>query len=143
MRVIPRTHKTSFLAQRETYGRDNMLSRGQEIAVDVDENLAVDLVLRPGEMSLHHVLIVHGSQANVSDRPRIGLAIRYITPDVIQDGSQRQFAQLVRGKDHYGHFEIVEPPREGVVNRDLQEEALRRVLSNILPQNSGPEKTAR
>src|SRR5215469_6096285 len=49
MRVIPGTHRTSFLSQRETYGRENMLSRGQEIAVEVDEGLAVDLVLRAGE----------------------------------------------------------------------------------------------
>jgi chlorinating enzyme len=137
MRVIPGTHKTPYLAQRETYAQDNMLSRGQEIAVKVDETQAVDLILRPGEMSLHHVLIVHGSQANNSDFPRIGIAIRYISPDVVQDSRERQFAQLVRGEDRYGHFEIVDPPREGIVDREIQEEALRRVLSNILPQDSG------
>ncbi|HZP00733.1 MAG TPA: hypothetical protein VFD30_10600, partial [Terriglobia bacterium] len=59
------------------------------------------------------------------------------SPDVVQDSRERQFAQLVRGEDRYGHFEIVSPPREGIVNREIQEEALRRVLSNILPQGSG------
>jgi ectoine hydroxylase-related dioxygenase (phytanoyl-CoA dioxygenase family) len=73
MRVVPGTHKTPQLPQRETYGADNMLSRGQEIAVDVDEAQAVDLALRPGEFSLHHVAIVHGSGPNISDVPRSGL----------------------------------------------------------------------
>src|SRR5689334_4700247 len=58
MRVIPGTHKRLNLPQRDTFARENMLSRGQEIAVEVDERQAVDLVLRPGEFSLHHVGIV-------------------------------------------------------------------------------------
>lgn len=136
LRVIPKTHKSSFLSQRETYDRDNMLSRGQEVAVEVDDSLAVDLVLRPGEMSLHHVVIVHGSKANTSEMPRIGIAIRYTSPDVVQEAPERQIVQLVRGKDRYGHFDIVEPPREGVVNHELQAEALRRVLVNVLPADS-------
>jgi ectoine hydroxylase-related dioxygenase (phytanoyl-CoA dioxygenase family) len=140
LRVIPRTHKTSFLSQRETYARDNMLSRGQEIAVEVDESLAVDLVLRPGEMSLHHVAIVHGSKANTSEMPRIGIAIRFTTPDVVQESPERQIVHLVRGKDRYGHFDIVEPPREGIEGREIQAEALRRVLASILPRDSSPGK---
>ena len=41
-----------------------MLSRGQEIEVEVNEDEAVDIVLQPGEMSLHHVKLIHGSNAN-------------------------------------------------------------------------------
>src|SRR5579862_3508845 len=61
MRVIPGTHRHALLPQRDTYAPDNALSRGQEIAVHVNEDDAVDVCLRPGEMSLHHVGIVHGS----------------------------------------------------------------------------------
>ena len=136
MRAIPRTHKTAFLSQRDTYERDNMLSRGQEIAVEVDESLAVDFVLHPGEMSLHHVAIVHGSKANTSAMPRIGIAIRYTTPEVVQDSPERQIVHLVRGKDRYGHFDVVAPPKEGITTNEIQVEALRRVLSNILPRDS-------
>lgn len=143
MRVIPGTHRSSFLSQRETYARDNMLSRGQEIAVEVNESEAVDLVLQPGEMSLHHGAIVHGSKANTSDRPRIGLAIRYITPDVVQDSRERQMVHLVRGADRYGHFDVVEPPREGVVAHEIQAEALRRSLSNIMPADSSATRMRR
>ena len=64
MRVVPGTHKREVVPHQDTFGAQNMLSRGQEIAVEVDEDHAVDLVLQPGQMSLHHVKIFHGSRQN-------------------------------------------------------------------------------
>ena len=90
---------------------DNLLSRGQEIAVEVDEREAVDMVLEPGEMSLHHVLMVHGSSANPSDDRRIGYAIRYIPTHVRQTRGPRDSATLVRGADTVGHFDLEPRPR--------------------------------
>ena len=29
---------------------------------------------------MHHLWIVHGSRANLSDQPRIGITIRYVAP---------------------------------------------------------------
>lgn len=133
MRVIPETHKMALLPQIETYSPDNALTRGQEIAVEVDEKRAVDIVLRPGQMSLHHVLIVHGSKANTLDKPRIGIAIRYIAPEVKQDG-QRSVAMLVRGEDHYGNFDLIEAPVSGRANSSetIQADAVHRMMKNIL-----------
>ncbi len=112
MRVIPGTHTHSMIPQRETYIPENALSRGQEIAVEVDEKQAVDLNLRPGEMSLHHIWIIHGSNANTSkDTPRIGIAIRYTKPDVVQESPTKPFAMLVRGEDTCGNFDLQPPPR--------------------------------
>src|SRR5436305_125455 len=54
MRVIPGTHGQQ-VQHSDTYAEANMLSRGQEVLVEVDERLAVDIVLEPGEISLHHV----------------------------------------------------------------------------------------
>jgi non-heme Fe2+,alpha-ketoglutarate-dependent halogenase len=138
MRVIPGSHHET-LPQIETYARDNALSRGQEIAVKVDESQAADLVLKPGEMSLHHIGIVHGSNANTSEKPRIGLAVRFITPEVIQDGAARQIALLVRGRDDFGHFDLVDPPKDDVISAedtDLHSESLRRQRLNIMPKGS-------
>jgi non-haem Fe2+, alpha-ketoglutarate-dependent halogenase len=133
MQVMPGTQNVQLL-QKDTYDKNNALSRGQEIALDdVDEANAVSLTLTPGEMSLHHIGIAHGSKANTSDRPRIGIAIRYIAPEVIQEGSERQIVQLVRGKDKYGHFEIVAPPAEGNHSLATWQEARRRILRNIMP----------
>jgi len=139
MRVIPGTHRGNLLPQRETYARDNVLSRGQEIAVEVDESQAVDLVLHPGELSLHHVGIVHGSNKNNSDQPRIGIAVRYITPEVIQDGSARQMVVLVRGEDPFCHFEVINSPADDAISAQddaLHRETLRRLRGNIMPKGS-------
>src|SRR5262249_61981899 len=85
---------------------DNLLSRGQEITVDVDEPRAADLVLRAGEMSLHHVLLVHGSGANPSADRRIGFAIRYVPTRVRQTAGPRDSASLVRGQHALRHFHL-------------------------------------
>jgi non-haem Fe2+, alpha-ketoglutarate-dependent halogenase len=111
MRVIPGTHTEPMIPQRETYQPENALSRGQEIAVEVDEQQAVDMALGPGQMSLHHVWIIHGSNANTSpDTPRIGIAIRYTRPEVRQESPTRPFAMLVRGTDACGNFNLQPPP---------------------------------
>jgi len=108
----------------------------------VNEADAVDVALRPGEMSLHHAGIIHGSKANASDKPRIGIAVRYVTPGVVQGGTERQLALLVRGKDEFGHFELVEPPRDDHDSAGMQGEALRRILKNVLPKKSSGSATA-
>ena len=89
MRVIPRTHLGEQIPHRETLSENNMLSRGQEVAVEVDRSKAVTLELAPGQMSLHHVRMVHGSEPNPSARRRIGLAIRYMPTYVRQTTATR------------------------------------------------------
>ncbi|WP_144186429.1 phytanoyl-CoA dioxygenase family protein [Elioraea rosea] len=109
MRVIAGTH-TSQVPHTDTFADTNMLSRGQEIAVTVDENEATDLVLAPGQMSLHHVLIFHGSPPNRANHPRIGLAIRYVPTHVHQLDGGKGSATLVRGSDDTGHWEHEKAP---------------------------------
>jgi len=109
MRVIPGSHRTQ-VPHADTFHPDNLLSRGQEVTVEVDESRAADIVLRAGEMSLHHVLIVHGSGANDSGDRRIGFAIRYIPTRVRQVAGPRDSATLVRGRDAFGHFELEPRP---------------------------------
>jgi non-haem Fe2+, alpha-ketoglutarate-dependent halogenase len=104
MRVIPGTHTSEVAPHRDTFAADNLLSRGQEISVEVDEAKAVTLELEPGQMSLHHVKLIHGSEPNPSDRRRIGLAIRYIPTCVRQVAGMTDSAMLVRGVDKFGHF---------------------------------------
>lgn len=42
----------------------------------VDLNQAQDIVLEPGQISIHDVYLVHGSGPNLSDRRRMGLVLR-------------------------------------------------------------------
>jgi non-haem Fe2+, alpha-ketoglutarate-dependent halogenase len=102
MRVVPGTHREQ-VSHRDTYDQNNLLTRGQEVMVDVDPSRAIDLVLAPGEMSLHHILIVHGSEPNQADDRRIGFAIRYVPTYVKQ-------IVLVRGVDEYHHFDLETRP---------------------------------
>ncbi len=111
MRVVPETHTLSQLPHQDTFATDNLLSRGQEIAVDVDESKAIDIVLAPGQMSLHHVMLVHGSEPNRGSHRRIGFAIRYLPTDVKQLTGTKDTATLVRGTDNYGHFTLEPAPR--------------------------------
>ena len=109
MRMVPGSHDEQ-LEHRDTFAPNNLLSRGQEIAVEVDEARGVDVRLRAGEMSLHHVRMVHGSPANRSDDRRIGFAIRYVPTHVKQIAGERDSAMLVRGVDEYHHFAPEYPP---------------------------------
>jgi len=110
MRVIPETHTSDQLPHNDTFAKNNLLTRGQEIAVDVDPAKAVNIELCAGEMSLHHVGLIHGSEPNRSASRRIGFAIRYIPTYVQQVAGIRDSATLVRGTDEFGHFSLEPTP---------------------------------
>ncbi len=118
MKVIPRSHNKLVLHKEAA--ANNLLRRGQEVAVEVDESQAVYMELGAGEISLHHGLIFHGSEENRSSERRIGFAIRYIPARISPlAGLPRDTATLVRGTDRYGHFDLLPPPL-----RDLDPGAL-------------------
>ena len=112
MRVAPGTHRQPVMANRETFAAGNLLSRGQEIAIEIDETRAVNVELQPGQMSLHHVLIAHNSEPNRASWPRIGFVIRYIGGHVRQTGAAKDSATLVRGRPHNDSFVLETPPED-------------------------------
>jgi len=136
MQVVPRSHVGGQLPHVDTFDAENALARGQEIAVSVDEASAVTLVLEPGEMSLHHIGVVHGSKPNRSDEPRIGFAVRFIAAEVRQD-VESPIAMLVRGEDRYGHFTLLEPPTsdEPAEIEARRADIVRRMYSHLLPED--------
>lgn len=110
MRFWPGSHLRKQLEHRDTFDDNNLLSRGQEIAVDVPEGAGVDVPLMAGEMSLHHVLLAHASGPNTTGDRRIGFALRYIPPHVRQL-KVRDSATLVRGRDPFGNFDPEPAPK--------------------------------
>jgi non-haem Fe2+, alpha-ketoglutarate-dependent halogenase len=110
MRVIPGSHKLGSLAHDNLMNDPNLLNRrGERISMPVDESQAVDVLLRPGEMSLHQSTIVHGSNPNRSDDPRIGFIVRFVTSEF----KNRDWPLLrVRGQADCSHLKLVEPPLE-------------------------------
>jgi len=111
MKMMPGTHKWNQVAHRDTLDEKNLLTRGQEIAVEVNEEEGKLVELAPGQMSLHDVQIVHASDPNLSDDRRIGVAIRYITPRVSQLNAENDSAWLVGGSGTPGHFIPETPPK--------------------------------
>lgn len=88
----------------------NILSRGQELAVAVAEEEAVDVALRPGQVSFHHALTPHASGPNTTSGPRVGVAIRYASTAVRQLAGPQITARLARGTDAFGHFPLEAGP---------------------------------
>jgi non-heme Fe2+,alpha-ketoglutarate-dependent halogenase len=106
LRVVKGSHLSGSLVHSDSaVAERNLLSSGLEIAVQVDESAATDEVLRAGEMSFHHVNMVHGSNPNLSGFHRTGFAIRYVAPHVKQ-ASPHHPVLLARGKDRYGCFDL-------------------------------------
>ena len=105
MRVMPGTHKGDVLLHEDRYHDDNMLTRGQEISDDLDENKAVFMPLEVGQMSIHNYRLAHASGPNMSDDRRIGISMHFMPPDTKQIVGNWDCAMRVQGNDPYGNFE--------------------------------------
>ena len=109
MKFIPGTHKHALYEQENTFAKDNLLSRGQRVTASINEGDAVLAPLAAGEMSIHHVRTLHGSEPNQTNDRRIGMVLRYCATHV-QQTKGADTAVLVAGKDDYGHFDLLPPP---------------------------------
>lgn len=110
MDFVCASHKNPILPHEDTFDANNLLSRGQEIKVQIDEADKSKIILQPGEMSLHHGLTIHGSGPNTSDDRRIGCVIRYIRPDMQQMTGQKDYVMHARGEDKFQNFVHVPAP---------------------------------
>ena len=104
MQVIPGSHKNDFFDHNDDANPDNMIPRGQGLAIDVDTEAAVSMPLQPGQMSLHHTKLFHASFNNRRDTRRIGFGISYIPTEVKDIGNTPANALLVRGEDKHNNF---------------------------------------
>lgn len=104
MRVIPGTHKAGLIEHSVSSDPNNVLASELGNGAFREEE-AVSLLLKAGQISIHDDAIVHGSQANHSDRWRIGLTIRYSSTEVKCDLSKWPgfTAYLLRGVDEFNH----------------------------------------
>jgi chlorinating enzyme len=110
MRVIPGSQKQGSLDHDNVSNDPNLLNkRGERVRVDVDESQALDVVLQPGEMSLHQSTIIHGSNPNTSAEPRVGFIVRFVTNQMT---NPNQPLLRVRGQADCSHLPLVDPPLE-------------------------------
>lgn len=119
MDFVRGSHKNAILPHEDTFADDNMLSRGQEVQVEVADADKVPIEIHPGQISLHHGLTIHGSGPNTTDDRRIAAVIRYCTPDVKQQVAEVDYAVLARGQDRFGHFASFPAPTDNFTPQAL------------------------
>lgn len=108
MRFISGSHHSGHLTFRPSSPDEhNVLNQ----TIDNPEQYGsiVDDCLKAGEISVHSDLLLHGSEANLSDRRRCGLTLRYCAADVRAGMDWNQKGVIVSGKDESGHW--ANPPR--------------------------------
>ena len=99
MRVIPGTQNKKLLKPSEMIKLDTK-KYVLDLAIhpkDIDETSAENIILDPGDMSIHNPFIIHGSNANISRYWRIGLTLRYIPTSTFVDRKNCECV-LLRGK---------------------------------------------
>ncbi|MPY70136.1 MAG: phytanoyl-CoA dioxygenase family protein [Alphaproteobacteria bacterium] len=111
MQFLPGTHRLGQLALKQPDINDaNLLSSGQTVDFDSATVDPVPVELRPGEASIHHAFLIHGSLPNRSSEPRMGMTFIYHRPGLRQMGEARTSALLVRGEDRFNNFDHESPP---------------------------------
>ena len=141
VRVIQGSHLLDIQQHIDTFGEDNILTRGQQIE-DIDEEHALDIELEPGQMSLHHARTIHGSHPNKTADRRIGIALQSFAHPSTRQVHGEDYALLVRGCDDYGNFSKGPRPKAEVdlANVEFRDRVNAR-LSDIL--YAGAEKQRR
>jgi non-heme Fe2+,alpha-ketoglutarate-dependent halogenase len=111
MRFIAGSHHVGHLTFRPSDPSEhNVLNQTIENAEQYGP--VVDDSLKAGECSLHSDLLLHGSKANMSDRRRCGLTIRYAAADVRAGMDWNLKGVVVSGKDSSGHWANPKRPAE-------------------------------
>lgn len=80
LHVIKSSHKKQFHHERSLIDKNNLLARNQVVDI-LKLPKPKPFVLKPGEFSVHHGNILHGSYINKTSKPRVLYAIRYASYD--------------------------------------------------------------
>ncbi len=108
MRFVPGSHHHGHLTYHLSEDSENNVLN--QTVTNADQfGDPVDDELQAGEMSLHSDLLLHGSEANESDRRRCGLTLRYCAADVRAGMEWNAKGVIVSGSDPSGHW--ANPPR--------------------------------
>ncbi len=100
-------HLTYHLSEQD---ENNVLNQTVDNAEQFGQ--PVDDLLKAGEISLHSDLLLHGSEANESDRRRCGLTLRYCAAEVRAYMDWNQKGVIVSGSDPTGHWANQTRPTE-------------------------------
>jgi len=118
MRMWSGSHMEKMREHKDTYNKNNLLTRGQTVQ-NVPIEKTTPNILKAGQLSLHHPMIVHGSGPNKSNQRRIGFVVQsYIGADVDQVIG-KVYVQQARGKDTFKYHEYAKRPVELMNKNDM------------------------
>ena len=132
MRMLSGSHKENLRHHEEKFDENNLLTRGQTI-----KNVSLDktdpVILKAGQMSLHHPKIVHGSDINKSKDRRIGFVIQSYIGSNVDQVLGKMYVQKARGEDKYKYHEYSNIPtelmgRKEVISQNKANEELSKIF---------------
>ena len=118
MRMWAGSHKENIKEHNQKFDENNLLTRGQTIEnVKIKETKPI--VLKAGQMSLHHPKVIHGSGLNKSNDRRIGFVVQSYIGTNVDQVLGKMYVQLARGKDSFNYHENVTRPVELMNEKDI------------------------
>ena len=118
MRMWTGSHKDNFKNHKDTFDEDNLLTRGQTIE-NVPVKDTIPIILKPGQLSIHHPMTVHGSGLNLSKSRRIGFAIQSYIGTNVEQILGKTYVQQVRGRDDFIYHKHTPRPNKLMDRKDL------------------------
>ena len=130
MRMWSGTHKNDLKNHVEKFDNNegNLLTRGQTVEnVPLEETEPV--ILKAGQMSLHHPRIAHGSGVNKSKERRIGFVIQSYIGSNVEQVLGKMYVQQARGEDSFNYHDHVERPK---LTMDQNDKNIRKIANEEL-----------
>ena len=118
MRMWSGSHKEKIKKHKDTFNENNLLTRGQTVQ-NVPLEDTTPNILKAGQLSLHHPMIVHGSGSNKSNTRRIGFVIQSYIGTNVDQVIGKVYVQQARGKDNFKYHEHTKRPSELMSKEDI------------------------
>ena len=119
MRMWSGSHKDNIKHHEQKYDEGNLLTRGQTVEnVPLDET--TPLVLKAGQMSLHHPTIVHGSGLNKTNDRRIGFVVQSYIGSNVNQVLGKMYVQQARGDDTFKYHQHTKRPSSLMNSKDIE-----------------------
>jgi len=118
MRMWSGSHKEKIKEHKDTFSENNLLTRGQTVQ-NVPLEDTTPNILKAGQLSLHHPMIVHGSGSNKSNTRRIGFVIQSYIATNVDQVIGKVYVQQARGKDNFKYHEHTKRPSELMNKEDI------------------------
>ena len=118
MKMWAGTHKNEIKHHNQKFDENNLLTRGQTIE-NVPINETKSVILKAGQMSLHHPAVIHGSGLNKSKERRIGFVIQSYIGTNVDQVLGKMYVQLARGEDLFNHHEKANRPNQLMEKKDI------------------------